>query len=165
MGPRRGRRSGEPQKSALTPPTPGGCTICTATFTSGAGIGTTAGFRAVLTPTYIPQSLRRRRVNTGIFPGHAEEAVGLTTAGPSERPLDYVSNRNGVTTTSVSALSPSGRSRRDVRRRLTIYQAESGERVSSISRCALDTRSQERGCDLLACVDHSRSNISCHDPL
>ena len=105
-GPRMDRRSAGPPGSAVTPPIPGGCTTCTATRTSGAGIGTTRDCRAARTPTCTPRRTRPRKANTAISPVFAVAGAGPTTAGPAGRPSDCGSNPNGDTTTSAFALSP-----------------------------------------------------------
>ena len=54
-----------PPRSAATRPTPGGCTTCTATPSSGAATGTTRSCRAAPTPTCTPRRPRPRRSEHG----------------------------------------------------------------------------------------------------
>ena len=103
-GPNRGRRSAGPPRSAAIRRTPGGCTTCTATPSSGAGTGITRNSRAASIRTCTRP--RPRRACAG-------EGPGRTMAGPAGRRCGCGLNRSGVTTTSAFASRLSGRNRPD----------------------------------------------------
>ena len=76
-GPSRGRRSIGPPKSAVTPPTPGGCTTCTATSSSGAGIGTTRRLPGGTDPDlYSAKSLGHEKRTRRHLPGAPGRVLG-----------------------------------------------------------------------------------------
>ncbi len=85
-GPSRGRRSIVPPKSAVTRPTPGGCTTCTATSLSGAGIGITARLPGGYGPRFVfREGTRRPKANTATYPGSAAAGAGPTRLALPDR--------------------------------------------------------------------------------
>ena len=67
--PRPGRRSRRRPRSGATQPTPGGCTTCTATPSSGAATGTTRSCPAASIPTCTPHGPRHSRTETAHIAG------------------------------------------------------------------------------------------------